>query len=76
MLRTRNGEGLFRPAYPVSVALEAPGSPAATGVIYCDPAPEYVEAVRAQRERVRESGRSSGAADLDALLRSGHTWRV
>ena len=57
-------------------ALDAPEFPVATGVLYCDPAPEYVEAVRAQREHVRESRRSSGAADLDALLRSGRTWRV
>ena len=39
-------------------------------------APEYVGAVRSQRGRVRESRRSGGAADLGALLRSGHTWRV
>ena len=43
-------------------------------MIHCAPAPEYVEAVAAQRERVRAE--RGGAGDLDALLRSGHTWRV
>ena len=55
-------------------AMEPPDFPVATGVIHCAPAPEYVAAVVAQREQVcRERG---GAADLDALLRRGHTWRV
>ena len=56
------------------VAMEPPDYPVATGVIHCAPAPEYVEAVSAQREWVR--GERGGAGDLDALLRSGHTWRV
>ena len=56
------------------VAMEPPDYPVATGVIHCDPAPEYVASVAAQRERVRRE-RGAGA-DLDALLREGHTWRV
>ena len=56
------------------VAMEAPDFPVATGVIHCAPAPEFVAAVTAQREEVRAA--RGAAADLDALLRSGHTWRV
>ncbi len=56
------------------IAMEPPDLPVATGVVLCDPAPEYVDAVAAQRERVRAE--RGGAGDLDALLRRGHTWRV
>ena len=56
------------------VAMESPDFPVATGVIHCDPAPEFVNAVVAQRKGVREA--RGGIADLGALLRSGHTWRV
>ena len=56
------------------IAMESPDFPVATGVIHCDPAPEFVDAVVAQREGVRAA--RGGAADLGALLRSGHTWRV
>ena len=56
------------------IAMEPPDFPVAIGVLHCAPGPEFVEAVTAQRERVRKE--RGGSADLDALLRSGHTWRV
>ena len=55
------------------IAMEPPDFPMATGVIYCDPAPEFVSGVREQRANVRDA---RPPADLDALLRRGHTWRV
>lgn len=62
-----------RPLAGLLAAMQPPDFPVATGVVYCDPAPEYVAAVAAQRGRVRGE---RGAADLNALLRRGHTWRV
>ena len=54
--------------------LKLPEFPEPIGVIYCDPtAPSYTDDVGRQRVLVREK---KGPADLDALLRSGHTWTV
>jgi 2-oxoglutarate/2-oxoacid ferredoxin oxidoreductase subunit beta len=47
--------------------------PVAFGVLYCAPTESYDQAVRQQVQRVREQ---KGEADLQALLQSGHTWRV
>jgi 2-oxoglutarate ferredoxin oxidoreductase subunit beta len=55
------------------VEMRGPQMPVAIGVLYCAPAREYVSEVYAQRETVR-SGR--GVADMNALLRQGHTWTV
>ncbi len=54
-------------------AMEPPTLPVALGVLYCDPALSYEAAVRDQMTAARQSGK---AADLNALLRSGHTWTV
>lgn len=54
--------------------LKGPKMPEAFGVIYCEPdAPSYTDDVYQQRILVREK---KGAADLNALLRTGHTWTV
>jgi 2-oxoglutarate ferredoxin oxidoreductase subunit beta len=53
-------------------AMEAP-MPVALGVIYCDPAPTYEAGVKAQGEAARAR---SPNADINALLRRGHTWTV
>ena len=57
--------------------LEPPGYPVALGVLYCDPAPSYerqvAERVAEAEARAAEAGEH---ADLNALLRGGHTWRI
>jgi len=54
-------------------AMKAPELPVAIGVLYCSPGPEYVSGVYAQRQQVQSN---RDAPDLDALLRTGHTWTV
>lgn len=55
-------------------ALKGPEFPEPVGVLYCEPmAPSYTDDVFQQRLVVRET---RGPADLNALLRSGHTWTV
>ena len=53
--------------------LSAPEFPMVFGVIFRDPAPAYDESVVAQVELAVER---NGEGDIDALLRSGHTWTV
>lgn len=53
--------------------LHAPEYPMAFGVIFRDPGPAYDESVVAQ---VGEAIEKNGEGDIDALLRSGHTWTV
>ncbi|MDP6389672.1 MAG: 2-oxoacid:ferredoxin oxidoreductase subunit beta [Alphaproteobacteria bacterium] len=53
--------------------MEPPHFPVALGVLYCDPAPTYDAATHEQIEQVKAE-KSNG--DLNALLRSGHTWTV
>ncbi len=54
--------------------LRLPEFPEPIGVIYCEPtAPSYTDDVYQQRIAVREK---KGDADMNALLRSGHTWTV
>ncbi len=55
------------------VELKAPNYPVPFGVIYHMPAQAYIADVYSQRIKVRET---KGPADLNALLRSGHTWTV
>lgn len=55
------------------VAMKPPEMPVALGVIYCDPATPYEQAVKQQ---VEESVAANGVGDLDALLRKGSTWTV
>lgn len=52
--------------------LMPPTFPIALGVLYQDPGPSYEQAVVDQNASAAE--RNTG--DLDALLRSGHTWTV
>lgn len=47
--------------------------PVAMGVLYCDPAETYERVAGVRR---RGTPPAKGLADLDALLRSGATWRV
>ena len=54
--------------------MQAPDFPEPMGVIYCETtAPSYTDDVYQQRIAVRET---TGEADINALLRSGHTWTV
>ena len=53
--------------------LRAPEFPVPVGVIYQKPAAVYVTDIYSQRIKVRES---KGPADLNELLRTGHTWMV
>jgi 2-oxoglutarate ferredoxin oxidoreductase subunit beta len=50
--------------------MEPPNLPVALGVIYCDSAPTYGEAVRQQVDEPK------GEADLEELLHGGRTWTV
>jgi len=54
------------------VAMKPPEMPIALGVIYCDPAPSYEQAVKEQVE----AAKAKGLGDMDTLLRSGSTWTV
>lgn len=49
------------------------GFPVVLGVIFCDPAPSYEQAVSEQASQITTA---SGKADLNALLRRGQTWTV
>lgn len=53
--------------------MKAPDFPEPVGVIYCVPTDGYITDVYNQRIKVREE---KGEPDLNALLRSGHTWTV
>lgn len=52
--------------------MQGPDFPVAIGVLYCDPAPSYEQSI----EAVKKSAPSKHGGDLNALLRSGHTWQV
>jgi 2-oxoglutarate ferredoxin oxidoreductase subunit beta len=54
-------------------AMEPPDFPVAIGVLYNNPGPEYVENVRVQVDRAQAK---AGSADINALLRSGYTWKL
>lgn len=53
--------------------LHTPDYPMAFGVLYRDPLPPYDDAVVAQNQQAYAK---LGEGDVDALLRSGHTWTV
>ncbi|RPG51863.1 MAG: 2-oxoacid:ferredoxin oxidoreductase subunit beta [Gammaproteobacteria bacterium TMED1] len=53
--------------------LTGPDFPEPVGVLYCDPTESYESGVYAQRNDVRKN---LGSPDVNALLRSGHTWNV
>ncbi|MCH9670072.1 MAG: 2-oxoacid:ferredoxin oxidoreductase subunit beta [Gammaproteobacteria bacterium] len=55
------------------VGLESPAFPVALGVLYCDPQAEFVDTVYAQRASISDKREP---ADINALLRRGHTWQV
>ena len=58
-------------------AMEPPEMPIALGVLYCAPAPSYETQVEAQIAALTGGARPDRiTGDLDALLRSGHTWTV
>lgn len=52
--------------------MQGPNFPVAIGVLYCDPAPSYEQSIEAVKKRAP----SKNNGDLNALLRSGHTWQV
>jgi 2-oxoglutarate/2-oxoacid ferredoxin oxidoreductase subunit beta len=54
--------------------LAAPDFPEPIGVLYCNPADSYEMDVYAQRDQVRS--KTGAPADINALLRGGHTWTV
>jgi 2-oxoglutarate ferredoxin oxidoreductase subunit beta len=54
--------------------MEPPAFPMALGVLYCNPAPAYEAQVIGQIEEARK--RQGSAADINALLRRGSTWKV
>ncbi len=54
-------------------AMEAPTFPVAIGVIYCNPGPSYVQSLREQSKSAKKSGQK---AQMNELLRGGHTWQV
>ena len=54
-------------------SMEPPHSPVALGVIYCDPTTNYDKAVYDQIDAAKTK---SSDADLNSLLRQGHTWKV
>jgi 2-oxoglutarate ferredoxin oxidoreductase subunit beta len=55
------------------LAAMEPPLPVALGVLYCDPAPVYEQAVRSQIEEARAKAPDGGIA---ALLHSGRTWEI
>ncbi|WP_448582394.1 2-oxoacid:ferredoxin oxidoreductase subunit beta [Thermaurantiacus sp.] len=54
------------------VSMRFPEFPVALGVIFCDPRPNFGEAL----ERQRAEHAAGKTADLDALLRKGPSWEV
>ena len=57
----------------VLAALEPPEFPVALGVLFCKPGPSYEDALATQQV---DAASPAGVADLNALLRRGHTWTV
>ena len=53
--------------------MEPPQFPVAIGVLYCHPTPSYEDGVH---DHMTEAKRSDSGADLNALLRRGHTWTI
>jgi 2-oxoglutarate ferredoxin oxidoreductase subunit beta len=53
--------------------MAAPDYPVALGVLYAEPAANYIEGLYGQREAVRNE---KDAGRIDELLRRGHTWTV
>jgi len=62
-----------RPMAFLLASMEPPEFPMALGVLLRQPAPPYDASVLAQ---VEEAKAQRGPGDIDALLRSGHTWTV
>jgi len=62
-----------RPMAFLLAGLEPPNFPIALGVIYADPAPSYDQAVMSQMAAAKKQ---KPDANVDALLRQGHTWTV
>jgi 2-oxoglutarate ferredoxin oxidoreductase subunit beta len=53
-------------------SLQPPAFPQVLGVLYCDPAATYEQAVYAQLD----AAAGKGPRDLEALMRTGRTWTV
>ncbi len=54
-------------------AMQPPAFPVALGVLYCNPARTYENAVH---EQIDEARKKTTNGSLNALLRRGHVWRV
>ena len=61
------------PLASMLAAMDPPTMPVALGVLFCDPAPNFEQAVHAQIDAAKKN---NNAADLESLLRAGHTWTV
>lgn len=53
--------------------MDSPDLPVALGVLYCDSATTYEDGLESL---AAETARSAKVADMNALLRTGHTWTV
>ena len=58
-------------------AMAPPTHPMALGVLYCQPAPSFErQMAEGVASAVKKAAEAGSQGDLNALLRSGHTWRV
>ena len=55
------------------VAMEPPTLPVAIGVIYCNPAEDYVSGLQAAAAARKPA---AVAPSINGLLRKGHTWTI
>ncbi len=53
--------------------MQPPDFPMAIGVLYCDPSEPYTDKIHGQ---IEDAKAKTPPGDLNALLRSGHTWNV
>ncbi|NKB55662.1 MAG: 2-oxoacid:ferredoxin oxidoreductase subunit beta [Alphaproteobacteria bacterium] len=54
-------------------AMEPPAFPVAIGVLYCNPGPTYVDSMR---EQAAVAKNAAPKANMNDLLRGGHTWQI
>lgn len=54
-------------------SMQPPDFPMAIGILYCNPSEPYTDKIQGQ---IEDAKAKAPAGDLNALLRSGHTWNV
>ncbi|MCE2509771.1 MAG: 2-oxoacid:ferredoxin oxidoreductase subunit beta [Alphaproteobacteria bacterium] len=64
-----------RPLANLLAAMQPPDFPMAIGILYCNPTESYTEKVQRQVEDAKAKTKAA-PGDINALLRSGHTWEV